>query len=60
MKTREISVTGLAIGDIIIDGKTGILVKTITPCTQYGKLHVNETLCYDNISTIEIIRKEHS
>ena len=58
MKTKEISVTGLTVGDVIADGKSGILVKSITPCTQYGKIHVNTSLCYDNISTIEIIRKE--
>ena len=58
MKTREITVTGLTVGDVIVDGKAGILVKTITPCTQRGKIHVNTSLCYDNISTVEIIRKD--
>ena len=58
MKTKEISVTGLTVGDTIVDGKDGILVKSITPCTQYGKIHVNSSLCYDNVSTIEIVRKD--
>ena len=58
MKLWEISVTGLTVGDTIVDGKAGILVKSITPCTQHGKIHVNTSLCYDNISTVEIIRKE--
>ena len=58
MKTREIQVTALTVGDTIADGKSSIYVKTITPCTQYGKIHVNSSLCYDNISTIEIVRKD--
>ena len=58
MKTREITVTGLTVGDTIVDGKAGILVKTITPCTQPRKIHVNTSLCYDTIGTIEIIRKD--
>ena len=54
-----ITAGNLAVGDIIVDGKTSIPVYKITPCTQPRKIHVNGSNCYDNISNIEVIRKEH-
>lgn len=63
MKTQEISVTGLTVGDVVVTGsRSGIPVKRITPCSQttlrgVPKIHVNDTLCYDTIGTLEIIER---
>ena len=52
-KPREIDVTNLRIGMVIAEGK-GIKVKTLTPCTQRDKVHVNDTMCYDYAGKVSV------
>lgn len=55
MQTITIPVSELHIGDAIPFGKNKAkLVRTITPCTQRGKIHVNGGDCYDLCGTVDI------
>lgn len=50
-RTVNIPVTDLRIGDIIAPN---IVVRTVDACTQRGKIHVNEKLCYDLVGYAEV------
>lgn len=53
---REIKVTELRIGMTIVEGngRHKVPVKTLTPCTQPRKVHVNEKDCYDYIGSVTV------
>lgn len=48
-----IPVTELRVG-MKLAGKHPVTVRTIDPCTQRGKVHVNRSLCYDLCGTVEV------
>lgn len=52
--------TGLAIGDIIIDGKSTVVVTKLARCKSHNKgiprVHVNDSLCYDTVQPLKVIR----
>lgn len=54
----EINVTELRRGMVIVENRRTIPVKSITGCTQRGKVHVNDTLCYDLCGKVTIASKE--
>lgn len=53
---QEIKVTELRIGMTILEngGRSKTPVKTLTPCTQPRKVHVNGKYCYDFTGNVTI------
>lgn len=57
---ESIPVTDLTLDDFIVEGKARIAVKKVTRCPSttkgIGKFHVNDTMCFDGIAEIQVIR----
>lgn len=53
---REIKVTELRVGMTILEngGRSKTPVKSLTPCTQRRKVHVNKKDCYDYIGSVTV------
>jgi hypothetical protein len=54
MNTRNINVTDLRVGDTLMDGKNPVQVSSLVPCTSSQGMHVNRSMCYDNVSSVTI------
>jgi hypothetical protein len=52
-KGSEIPVTDLRIGMVIAEG-SGVKVRTLTPCTQRDRVHVNDSMCYEYSGKVHV------